>query len=108
MAAAKEAATAETDADVGAIMVKHDYDFEGEAPTTEEIKQFREEELPALKEAAEGKTTRAEFDEAFNAFRNSWGFNFMLLKECVSGWTLLWLGLGVSTAFKIGTSGHEG
>lgn len=80
---------------------------EGETPnpgaiTDEELAKFKKEQMPHLRELAAGKPSKEEFianilgdvDQQFT------GWN--LMKETLSLFTLLWLFLGVSSAFKLG------
>ena len=98
---AKEADQAQTDDQIKALLIKHE---ENEQPTAEDIKEFREKEQPALKEFSNGKPGKAEFEKNFKKFRDTWTYKFILLKESVGLFTLLWLFLGVSSAFKIAAS----
>lgn len=111
MAYAKEAIAAQTDAEIKVLLAK-EYAEEGEKPgditiTDEEVKGFREIELPLLKEFVNGKPSREEFGKNILQVKNSFSYNLMLLKESVGLFTLLWLFLGVGSAFKI-ASGQSG
>jgi len=111
MAYAKEAVAAQSDAEIKTLLTKDRVD-DGEKPeaikiSDEEIKTFRDEELPLLKEFVNGKPTRQEFQKNIMQFKNSFSYNSMLLKESVGLFTLLWLFLGVGSAFKI-ASGASG
>lgn len=105
MAYAKEAIAARSDAEVKALLTRT-YADEGEelnniTITDEDVKSFRQDELPALKEFINGKPSRQEFEQSILQLKNSGSYNLMLLKESVGLFTLLWLFLGVGSAFKI-------
>ena len=98
---AREAVNARTDDEIKALLIKHE---EIKQPTANDIKEFREQELPNLKELSEGKPSKAEFEKAFRKFEDSLSFKLMILKESFGVMTLLFLFLGVSSAYKIGAS----
>lgn len=75
--------------------------------TAEELKAFQEEELPGYREFVAGKPSKAQFVSAISAARNSLGVQFALLKESVSLFTLLWIFLGVGSAYKLGAGAND-
>ena len=101
VAYAHEAVNAQTDDEVKALLIKHE---EIKQPTANDIKNFREKELPKLKQLNDGKPSRAEFEKLFRKIQDSWGFKLLILKESFSAMTVLFLFLGVSSAYKIGAS----
>jgi hypothetical protein len=103
MAYAKEAAAAQSDEEIRAVMAKHESDGgQSSAPTAEQLKAFKEDELPKLREFAQGKISKAEFGREFNRIKDSFLFKVLILKESVGLFTLLWLFLGVTSAYKLG------
>ena len=103
MAYAKEAVVAKTDAELKALLVK-EFAEDGAKPggiTDEDLTNFRENELPLLQDFINGKPSRQVFEANVLGMKNSFSFNLMLLKESVGLFTLLWLFLGVGSAFKI-------
>jgi len=109
MAYAKRAVQAETEAEVRAFLAAELEVDEGETQdmTADEISEFINTELPKLKEFVNGRPTRAEFEVRVRAGFNSMEFQASLLKDSVSLWTLLWLFLGVGTAYRLGTGETE-
>ena len=101
MAYAQEAAKAQTDDEIKALLVKHE---DIKEPTAKEIKEFREEELPKLKEFSQGKPSKAEFEKGIKGFNDTLSFKLMILKDSVDLMTLLFLFLGVGSAYKLGAS----
>ncbi len=71
----------------------------------EVVKAFREQRLPELRDLASGKRTRADVDKQMEAVRDSVVGDLMILKQSLSLWTLLWLFLGVGSAYKIASNG---
>jgi hypothetical protein len=103
MTYAKDAATAQTDDEIKALLVKHtDEKEQSGAPTAEQIKAFKENELPGLRDFANGKPTKAEFARRMNEIQETFLFKLLLLKESVGLFTVLWLLLGVTSAYKLG------
>jgi hypothetical protein len=101
VAYAHDAVNAQSDDEVKALLIKHE---EIKQPTADDIKEFREKELPKLKELNDGKPSKAQFEKLFRKFEDSWAFKLTVLKESFSAMTLLFLFLGVSSAYKIGAS----
>ena len=101
MAYAREAANVQTDDEIKALLVKHE---EIKEPTAKEIQEFRDEEQPKLKEFSQGKPSKVEFEKGIKGFNNTMSFKLMILKDSVSVMTLLFLFLGVGSAYKLGAS----
>jgi hypothetical protein len=109
MAFAQEAVQAGDDAQVRAILAKYDSEG-GEARTPDQysdevVAKFREEELRALKEFIDGKPSRAEHEAVVAALLTSGISKSAVFKESLSAWTLLWLFLGVGSAYKLAAAG---
>jgi hypothetical protein len=98
---AREAVKVQTDDEVKLVLAKYEDNNE---PTAEEIKTFRTEELPKLKDLASGKTTQVQFEKEIKGIKDTFVYQLGLLKETVGLFTLLWLFLGVSSAYKLGAS----
>lgn len=79
---------------------------ENEEPVTsitdKDIKEFQEEELPDLREFANGKPSKEEYTAMVSKLGLAFVPKWELLKATFSLFTLLWLFLGVGTAYKIG------
>jgi hypothetical protein len=73
--------------------------------SAEEVKVFREQRLPELRDLVSGKRTRADVDKQVQAVRDSLVGDLLILKETFSLWTILWLFLGIGSAYKIGSGG---
>jgi hypothetical protein len=101
MAFAQEAAKVQTDDEIKAVLGKHEGNNE---PSEADIAEFRNEELPKLKDLASGKTSKAQFENEIRGIKSNFAYQFVLLKETVGLFTLLWLFLGVSSAYKLGAS----
>ena len=98
---AQAAQNVQTDDQIKALLMKHEFD--GEQPTAEDVKTFRETELPQLKEFAGGKPSKAEFEKDFKKIKDTFVYKILLFKESVGLFTLLWVVLGVSSAYKLGS-----
>lgn len=70
--------------------------------TPQQLAEFRQDELPKLKDFAEGRPTKAEFEREVRASLNSARMQAEVLKHSVSLWTVLWLFLGVGSAYRLG------
>ncbi len=107
LAYAVEASKLETDAQIKEFLAKHNSE-EGETPlaadsvSDDEVKEFRQEELPKMKDFAKGKPSRAEFEREIRGNFNSAEMQGLILKESVSLWTILFLFLGVGSAYRLG------
>jgi hypothetical protein len=75
--------------------------------TDERLKEFREKELPKLRDLIAGKPSKAEFVNRMNVFKNSFRVQFAMLKESVGLFTLLWIFLGVGSAYKLGAGKND-
>jgi hypothetical protein len=105
MSYAKEALAAQSDAQIKTLLTDARLEDGEKAETIkisdEDIKTFREVELPELQDFINGKPTREQFQKNILGVKDSFSYNFTLLKESVGLFTLLWLFLGVGSAFKI-------
>lgn len=101
---AKQIAGASSDEDVRAVLRKHKASHD---VSDADWEKFREKELPELRAMAEGKVSREDFDKSFGERRNSWEYNLNLMKASVGIFTILWLFLGVGSAFKIAAGDDE-
>jgi hypothetical protein len=75
--------------------------------TDAEIQEFRHKELPKLKELASGKRGASDIDKEMQKVRKSFVGDLLLLKESLSLFTLLWIFLGVGSAYKIASGGSD-
>jgi hypothetical protein len=69
--------------------------------TSEKIAEFRQQTIPKLESLVKGKPSREEFATNFRAALNSLALQGRVLKESIGLFTLLWLFLGVSSAYRI-------
>jgi hypothetical protein len=92
-----------SDAEIQAFLAKEAAKEGGEAGriTGAEIQEFRQKELPKLREFASGKRGAREFDKEMQKVKDSFVGDLLILKESLSLFTLLWIFLGVGTAYKI-------
>lgn len=70
--------------------------------TPQQLAEFRQDELPKLKDLVNGQPTKAEFERDLRASLNSARMQAEVLKHSVSLWTVLWLFLGVGSAYRLG------
>jgi len=73
----------------------------------EAVKEFREKELPKLRDFASGKRGKKDIDKQMQEVRESFVGDMFLLKESFSLFTLLWIFLGVGSAYKIASGGSD-
>lgn len=104
MAFAKSVTTAKTDDEFRALLAK-EQEKAAEQIGPEEIRTFRETELPVLKDFANGQPSREEFTkdraEAFIA-KFSFSEHFFKTDPKAGIFMIIFVGLGVITAWKIG------
>ena len=75
--------------------------------TADRMKEFREQDLPKFRDLIAGKPSKAEIMGRLTKVKNSFAVQFEVLKESVGIFTLLWLFLGVGSAFKLGAGTNE-
>ncbi len=80
------------------MLVKYE---EKESPSAADIKEFRDTTQPKLKEFAASKDGKAAFERRSSDFRRSLAYNFEIFKDSVGLMTIIFLLLGVSSAYKI-------
>jgi hypothetical protein len=111
LAYAKEALQAQTDDEIKRLLAKEAAEEDGTPDpsqiTAEDIQQFRDEELPKLRDFANGKPSREEYETDFKSIKDSWMFKFLILKSSFSLFTLLWLFLGMGSAYKLGSGSSD-
>lgn len=90
---------ATSDAEVKQFLASHGN--KGESPTDAQIKEFRERGLSKLKDFVAGKPSKAEFAARVEKAMNKFGLRWLVLKNSVSPFTLLWVFLGVASAYKL-------
>lgn len=105
MTFARSALKAQTDEELRVVLARTDAE-EGKAPnpaavTAAQIAGFRENEIPRLQTFVDGSPTRSEYEARIRSQLNSSGIQGELLKESLGLFTLLWLFLGISSAFRI-------
>ena len=111
MAYAKEGVTKATDQEIREFLAKDETD-ENDQPltpdkiTAAQIAEFKKE-IPALKEFIAGKPNKEEFLRELRGMVDSAEMQTLIFKESLSFWTLLWLFLGVGTAWRLGTGEVE-
>jgi hypothetical protein len=95
---AKQAMAAGTIAETKAMIAKH---FE------EDVSDVTDEKIDNLREFIAGKPSQAEYirtvNKSMQAITNTFSMQFEMLKAGFSLFTLLWIFLGVSSAYKIGS-----
>ncbi|HYT58916.1 MAG TPA: hypothetical protein VEL06_02020 [Haliangiales bacterium] len=108
LASAKEAVRAiptASDAEIKAFLARDNAD--PNQISDEEIQQFRQKELPKLREFASGKRGRKDIDKNMQDVKDSMVGDFLIFKESFSLFTLLWIFLGVGSAYKIASGGSD-
>lgn len=70
--------------------------------TAEDVRSFREEALPELRDLANGRPPKAEYEEKLRKTISD-AFQGEVFKASFSLWTILWLILGVGSAWRLGT-----
>jgi hypothetical protein len=76
-------------------------------PTAADIAAFRQRDLPDWRQFLQGKPSQAEFSKVFGGFvRDNLSFNSMLV-ESWSPYMLLWLLLGVGSAWRLAYNKSE-
>ena len=106
MDAANAAVALKTDEATKAFIAKQD-EVKVSEVSSDQLKEFREVELPKLRDFTEGKPSKAEFLRRISRAMNSWGVQFEMLKESVGLFTLLWIFLGVGSAYKMGAGTND-
>ncbi len=106
LATAKKAAAPETDEQIREHLAA-EYSFESERTKPEditpaEIANFKEEQ-PRYRDLASGKITKEEYAKDIEAVSNSGAANFVLLLYSIGFKGIIFLILGVGTAYKLGS-----
>ena len=100
-----------SDAEIQAFLAKEAAREGGEADpnriTDAEIQEFRQKELPKLREIASGKRGARDFDKEMQKVKESLVGDLLVLKESLGLFTLLWIFLGVGSAYKIASGGSD-
>lgn len=106
MAAAKSAVALKTDEEMKAFIAKQD-EVSLTDVTTDRLKEFRETDLPKFRGLVAGKPSQAEFISRMSGIMNSWSVQFEMLKSSFGLFTLLWIFLGVGSAYKISAGTND-
>jgi hypothetical protein len=69
--------------------------------TDDEIQEFRQRKLPKLKDIASGKRGASDIEKELQKVKASLVGDLLILKESLSLFTMLWIFLGVCSAYKI-------
>ncbi len=111
---AREGVNAKSDDEIRAFLIRHgeadDDDKKAgrlQVVRPEQIKEFRDTEQTTLQEFIAGKPSREEFGRNLRRIQETAGFRMLMFKESFGLMTLLWLFLGMGSAFKI-ASGASG
>lgn len=105
MTYAQAAIKAQTDDELKAALASYTAE-NGQTPnpaaiSSEQIEAFKQQELPALQAFVKGKPSKSEFEAIVRQRLNSMEIQGRILKDSLSPFTLLWLFLGVGSAYKI-------
>jgi len=107
---AKRAVEKKTDEEIRVFLAAEKSDDDDKAApqaiTAVDIEKFRKD-LPKRQEFIKGRPTKAEFEKKLRDSFNSAEVKALVLKESVSLWTLLWLFLGIGSAYKLGTGQEQ-
>ncbi len=98
---AKEVAQAQNDDELKIIMAKYNDNFSDGKVSDKDLAEFKAKSLPRMKDFANGKKSRAEFEKEFRGIMNALVSPWDLMKASVGLFTLLWLFLGVGSAYRI-------
>jgi hypothetical protein len=106
MANAKEAVQAKTDDQIKTFLAKTDSDedskVEASSINADRIVDFKKKELPEYRKMAEGKLSRKEYEQSkLDEVKALIPFS-VVLKQSIGLFTILWIFLGVGTAYRIG------
>jgi type IV secretory pathway TrbD component len=107
---AKQAVTKTTEAEMRAFIAENESDDDTtltpEAVTAAQITEFKHEQAE-LKTFINGKPNKEEFLKELNGHLRSADMQWLIFKNSFSLWTLLWLFLGVGTAWRLGSGEVE-
>jgi hypothetical protein len=103
---ANEALKLQADDEIKAFIAKQD-EIKVAEVSVDRLKEFRETNLPKYRDFAAGKPSKAEFLSQIKGLMNSWSLQFEMFKESFSLFTLLWIFLGVGSAYKLGSGAHD-
>lgn len=98
---AREVAQTQNDQELKVVMAKYDEDYENGQVSDKDLAAFKANSLPRMKDLASGKVTRAEYEKQFRSIMNAVVSPWELMKASLSLFTLLWLFLGVGSAYRI-------
>ena len=112
LAFAKEGVNAKTDDEVRGLLTRHRDEIEDAPAATGEItaariQEFREKDQTALQEFVDGKPSKEEYARTMRSVQDTMGFHFLMFKESFSLFTLLWLFLGMGSAFKLASRASD-
>jgi hypothetical protein len=102
MAAAREAVKLKSDAEIRKWLAENKK--EGASVSPKDIDEFREHGQAEMQDLLNGKPTQEEFEKEFAAKLNSFSVKMGILKETLSLFTILWLGLGIASAYRIASA----
>jgi hypothetical protein len=102
---AKQIAAANSDAEIKATYAKQNGVAASEV-NQNDWEEFQKTELPKLKDIASGKTSETDYIRNFHK-QISFGMEFEMLKESVGLFTLLWIFLGVGSAYKLASGSSD-
>jgi hypothetical protein len=103
MAAAREAVSLKTDAEIRKWLEENKK--EGSASVSpKDIDEFRAHGQAEMQDFVNGKPTQEQFEKEFVARMNAFSVKMGILKETLSLFTILWLGLGIASAYRIGSA----
>ena len=101
------AAVALTTAEETKAFIAKEDEVNASEVSSDRLKEFRETDLPKFRDLIAGKPSKAEFLGRVNLFKNSWRMQFEMLKASIGLFTLLWIFLGVGSAYKLGAGKHD-
>ena len=103
---ANQAVALNTVEETKSFIAKQD-EVDAAAVTPDRLKEFREKDVPKFRDLIAGKPSKAEFLSRLNVFQNSWSIQFEMLKASVGLFTMLWIFLGVGSAYKLGAGTND-
>jgi hypothetical protein len=103
---AKQVVAAKTDDELKTLIAQQDGETSS-GVTDFHLQLFKQQELPKLQTLADGEPSQAEFVSQIRKKANSFDFQMRVLGESFGFLMILWLFLGVSSAYKIGSGSNQ-
>lgn len=103
MEAAKIAVKAKTDPEIKKWIADED-EKEQSQITAQDIQNFRDKTQPEMQRLLDGTPTRAQFESEMRAQMSSFSMKYEIFKSTISLFTVVFVGLGIASAYRIGSA----